>query len=87
MRVEENSHALHVYKKYRIASLLCIFETTVDIICFIVPRSSAKIHEKHDLHEVTCLHGSNFMQHVGAQAAKTMEAHHALQIISRASRR
>ena len=29
MRVAVNSHALPVYKKSRIASLLCIFETTV----------------------------------------------------------
>ena len=29
MRLTVNSHALPVYKKNRIASLLCIFETTV----------------------------------------------------------
>ena len=29
MRVAVNSHALPVYKKNRIASLLCIFETTI----------------------------------------------------------
>ena len=28
MRVAVNSHALPVYKKYSIASLICIFETT-----------------------------------------------------------
>ena len=28
MRVAVNNHALHIYKKNRIASLLCIFETT-----------------------------------------------------------
>ena len=30
-----NSHALPVYKKHRIASLLCIFETTITIFLFI----------------------------------------------------
>ena len=30
MRVTVNSHALPIYKKNRIASLLCIFETTID---------------------------------------------------------
>ena len=29
MHVAVNSHALPVYKKNRIASLLCIFETTI----------------------------------------------------------
>ena len=29
MRVAVNSHALPIYKKNRIASLLCIFETTI----------------------------------------------------------
>ena len=29
MHVAVKSHALHVYKKNRIASLLCIFETTI----------------------------------------------------------
>ena len=29
MRVTVNSHALPIYKKNRIASLLCIFETTI----------------------------------------------------------
>ena len=29
MRVAVNSHALTIYKKNRIASLLCIFETTI----------------------------------------------------------
>ena len=32
MRVAVNSHALPVHKKKRIASLICIFETTVGII-------------------------------------------------------
>ena len=31
MRVAVNSHALPVYKKNRIASLLCIFETTIHL--------------------------------------------------------
>ena len=38
MRVAVNSHALPVYKKNRIASLLCIFETTIRMpycLCFI----------------------------------------------------
>ena len=30
MRVAVNSHALHIYKKNRIASLLCIFETIIE---------------------------------------------------------
>ena len=30
MCVAVNSHALPIYKKNRIASLLCIFETTID---------------------------------------------------------
>ena len=29
MRLEVNSHALPIYKKNRIASLLCIFEKTI----------------------------------------------------------
>ena len=29
MRMAVNSHALPVYNKHRIASLLCIFETTI----------------------------------------------------------
>ena len=35
MRVAVNSHALLVHKKNRIASLLCIFETTIGIIYII----------------------------------------------------
>ena len=31
MRVAVNSHALPIYKKNRIASLLCIFETTIRV--------------------------------------------------------
>ena len=31
MRVAVNSHALPVHKKNRIASLICIFETTIEI--------------------------------------------------------
>ena len=34
MRMAVNSHALPIYKKSKIASLLCIFETT--IICLFV---------------------------------------------------
>ena len=34
MRVAVNSHALPVYKKNRIASLLCIFETTITYFFF-----------------------------------------------------
>ena len=30
MRMAVNSHALPIYKKNRIASLLCIFETTIE---------------------------------------------------------
>ena len=33
MRVAVNSHALPVHKKNDIASLLCIFETTIKITC------------------------------------------------------
>ena len=33
MRVAVNSHALPIYKKNRIASLLCIFETTIIAVC------------------------------------------------------
>ena len=39
MRLAVNSHALPIYKKKRIASLLCIFETTINfsyIIDFII---------------------------------------------------
>ena len=32
MRVVVNSHALPIYKKNRIASLLCIFETTIEVV-------------------------------------------------------
>ena len=31
MRVAVNSHALPIYKKNRIASLLCIFETIIQL--------------------------------------------------------
>ena len=31
MRVAVNSHALPIYKKNIIATLLCIFETTIDL--------------------------------------------------------
>ena len=34
MRVAVNSHALPIYKKNRIASLLCIFETTLSLVSF-----------------------------------------------------
>ena len=36
MRVAVNSHALPIYKKNRIASLLCIFETIIVDSLFIV---------------------------------------------------
>ena len=32
MRVAVNSHALPIYKKNKIASLLCIFETTICVV-------------------------------------------------------
>ena len=35
MRVAVNSHALPIYKKNRIASLLCIFETTIHLSNFV----------------------------------------------------
>ena len=35
MRVAMNSHALPTYKKNRIASLLCNFETTIEYIIYI----------------------------------------------------
>ena len=34
MRVVVNTSSLPVYKKYRIASLLCIFETSVYLVYF-----------------------------------------------------
>ena len=34
MRVAVNSHALPIYKKKRIASLLCIFETIIPVYQF-----------------------------------------------------
>ena len=36
MRVAVNSHALHIYKKNRIAPLLCIFKTTNNRVFFVV---------------------------------------------------
>ena len=33
VRVAVNSHALHVHKKNRITSLLCIFETIINAYC------------------------------------------------------
>ena len=57
MRTAVNSHALPIHKKNRIASLLCIFETTI-ILNFLIHnfrkmhvhmRISMGIHHDHNL--------------------------------------
>ena len=40
MLVAVNNHTLPIYKKNRIASLLCIFETTICALCFRQDRYS-----------------------------------------------
>ena len=55
MSVAVNSHALPIYKKNRIASLLCIFETTISYFVTILHNTHKSIIPKtwHALSQIS----------------------------------
>ena len=54
MCVAVNSHALPIYKKNRIASLLCIFETTILAFEEMLQKSKNAIRWAYDIKTNTC---------------------------------
>ena len=64
MRVAVKNHALPVFKKNRIALLLCIFETIIfamftNFVCFVAlhPKSTAMVMVGQSVHLTTLLPG------------------------------
>ena len=51
MRVAKNSHALPLYKKYRLASLLCIFKTIIAAYLMVNNRIFFIISQSGDSNE------------------------------------
>ena len=53
MREAVNNHALPIYKKNRVASLLCIFESTIPVYC-VTNNASIRLYQPnfkmHDVH-------------------------------------
>ena len=55
MRVAVNSHALPVYTKNRIASLLCIFETIILHVRMAVNSHALPVNKKNRITSLLCI--------------------------------